>query len=154
MSQIHIVIGFKTSSLQSEVVPVYVGRSGVEAEAAIKARTDLAQCHHSRGLPRGVIKRNGNVQPLALPVPAATGPEAQSPSYDELPDALTEVVAHIAELKDQIAATEPHSPDTGESQPDSPTTDATSPTGEAPEAPAERGAEASAGSLIPGRRRK
>ena len=35
-----------------------------------------------------------------LSVPAATGPEAQSPSYDE----LTRAVAQIAELKDQVAA--------------------------------------------------
>lgn len=127
MSQIHIVIGFKTSSLQSEVEPVYVGRSGVEAEAAIKARTDLAQFHWSRGLPRGVIKRNGNIQPLALPSPAATGAEVQSPSYDELKDALAGAVAHIAELKDQIAA-----------MADAPAGDA--PVGDAPASP---------GSMIP-----
>lgn len=115
MSQIHIVIGFKTSSLQSEVEPVYVGRSGVAAEAAIKARTDLAQFHWSRGLPRGIIKRNGNIQPLVLPPAASAEPDARIATFEEAIAHLREeldtlgaeraaLIEHVAKLEEIIAA--------------------------------------------------
>jgi hypothetical protein len=96
-----------------------------------------------------------------LSVPAATGPEAQSPSYDELKDALARAVAHIAELKDQIDAMAapslpaPEGANTTYNATETALSDVTLPVADAtpqdpPQAPS---APASPGSLSPGRRR-
>lgn len=152
MSQIHIVIGFKTSSLQSEVEPVYVGRSGVEAEAAIKARTDLAQFHWSRGLPRGIIKRNGAITPLAAPASSYSPEQGESrqPSYEDLKNSLCAAVAEIARLRDLYEPADLDSLDNDQAAyPDS----TASPAGEG-EDEAGPVAPASPGSLAPGGRRR